>query len=118
MKVNPCISYSFSFQKNICQDIRYYRKTNPNSTLKQNIEAFILKFIKSTTPYELNHVSQGRPFKGKAIDPLDKYESFQFSLKKSTIKRIREYKKKENMPELDKNIEEYIKLVVPCRVVR
>ena len=63
--------------------------------------------------------TKGRPKKNKPIDEINKYESFQFPLKKSTIQRIRDYKKKkDNVPNLDRNVEEYIKLVVPCRDVR
>lgn len=119
MKVsNPCLSYSFSFQKKTCQDIRYYKKTNPSHTLKKKIEQYILDFMKNPINGDIETPKRGLPNKNTTIHSIDKYESFQFSLKKSTIKRIRLYKKKEDMPSLDKNVEEYIKLIVPCRVVR
>ena len=115
-----CFSHSFSFQLKTCQDIRYYRKTSPQHDLKNKVETFILNFIQKPVNVtdDISITTKGRPKKKENLDKINKYKSFQFSLKKSTIQKIRDYKKKENMPNLDKNVEEYIKLTVPCRDVR
>ncbi len=121
MKNNDlCFSYSFSFQLKTCQDIRYYRKTSPQHDLKNKVETFILNFIlkPANVTDDIPLTTKGRPKKNKTINEINKYESFQFPLKKSTIQRMRDYKKNGNTPNLDKNVEEYIKLVVPCRDVR
>lgn len=115
MSRDLCTSYSFSFQKSTCQDIQYYRKTNKFHTLKEDVERFILDFIKNQKNPTDNTATRGRPERTKVIQEKDKYVSFQFSLKKSTIRKIRTYKIKPDTPELDKNIEEYIKLIVPTR---
>jgi len=108
--------YSFSFQLGTCQDIQYYRKTNKFHTLKQDVEKFILNFMNNQkNPTNEESATRGRPERDKVIKETDKYVSFQFSLKKSTITKIRLYKKKPDIPELDKNVEEYIKLIVPSR---
>lgn len=110
-------SYSFSFQLKTGQDIRYFKKTNPDNPLNKIIENFILNFISSpidnTTP-----IKRGRPeFKNKPII-MNQYKSFQLSLKKSTISKIKKYKKLGNNPKLDSNVEEYIKLTIPIREIR
>lgn len=113
-----CHSYSFSFQLKTCQDIRYFRKTTPNNTLKNKIEKFVLSFIKDYKNSTDESTTRGRPKKDKIISIDDKYIPFQFPLKKSTIRKIRDYKRKEDVPNLDKNVEEYIKLIVPSRILR
>ncbi len=115
MSRDLCTSYSFSFQLSTCQDIQYYRRTNKFHTLKQDVERFILKFIKNPKAITDEIAIRGRPERDKVIDEKEKYTSFQFSLKKSTITKIRSYKKKPDVSELDKNVEEYIKLIVPFR---
>jgi len=118
MSRDLCTSYSFSFQSKTCHDIRYYRKTTPRNTLKINVENFILNFIKNPKKVtEALTATRGRPERDKLIADDDKYISFQFSLKKSTITRIRKYKKLDDVPELDKNVEKYIKQLVPSRTI-
>ena len=118
MSRDICTSYSFSFQLKTCQDVKYYRKTTVNNPLKINVEHFILNFIKNHNNYtkELS-ATKGRPVTNKVIAVNDKYTSFQFSLKKSTITKIRKYKKLTGVPDLDKHVEKYIKQLVPSRIV-
>lgn len=118
MTTDYCTSYSFSFQLQTCQDIQYYKRTTPGQKLKEKVEAFILKFMKDPKPLTDVILPTGKPPKGKVIEDIDICVPFSFGLKKSTIKKIRAYKKKEGLPNLDKNTEQYIKLTVPCREVR
>lgn len=113
-----CTSYSFSFQLKTCQDIRYYRKTNPQNDLKLLVEKFTLDFIKDPKNLTNEIIKRGTPGKIRKIEDDDKFTDFTFSFKKSTILKIRAYKKKPDVPNLDRNVEEYIKLLVPSREIR
>lgn len=117
MPFDRCASYSFSFQLKTCQDIQYYRKTTPGHKLKEKVERFILDFIKNQSNPTEEAATKGRPPLGKNMVDIDKYTPFQFSLKKSTIKKIQNYKE-QNKFDLDKNVEEYIKLNMPSRIIR
>jgi len=69
------------------------------------VEKFILDFMKEQkNPTDTKSAIRGRPDRNKVIQEKDKYVSFQFSLKKSTIAKIRTYKKKSDIPEIDKNL--------------
>lgn len=41
-------SYSFSFSKNTCDGLRYYKKTNSDHQINSMSEKFILSFIKNS----------------------------------------------------------------------
>ncbi len=118
MSRDLCASYSFSFQLKTCQDIQYYRKTIPKNDLKLLVEKFILDFIKDPKSLTNKIIKRGTPGKDRKIEDDDKFTDFTFSFKKSTILKIRAYKKKHDMHNLDRNVEAYIHLVVPTREIR
>ena len=113
-----CNSYSFSLQLKLCQDITYYKKTTKLHNLNDIIDKFLISFIKKNISYTTEQSTKGRPHKGKILKDINKYTSYPFSLKKLTILKIKKYKKEGNDPDLDKNLEEHLKLIVPIREVR
>jgi len=112
------LSYSFSLQLKLCQDIRYYKKTTFQNKLNLLAEKFILNLIKNIKKDSTENPVRGRPHRDKQINNINKYVPFQFSLKNSTIDKIKEHKKNGNVPNLDKNLEEHLRLIVPCREIR
>lgn len=111
-------SYSFSLQLKLCQDIRYFKQTTKGHSLNTIIDEFILNFIKGEISYPIDNIQRGRPTQNKSIEKLNKYIPYQFSLKVSTVIQIKLYKEKGNNPNLDGNIEEHLKLIVPIRDIR
>lgn len=110
--LNRCLSYSFSFQLKTIQDIIYFKRTNKPNTFNHVIENFILKFIKDNK--KIVEKINARKY-NKLDNESKRYTSCTVSLKESTITKIREYKRLKDVPNLDENTEEYIKLIVPSR---
>ena len=112
MSEHTKFSYSFSFSKNTCDNLRYYKKTNGDHQINEVSEKFIISFIeKSTTT--LNTLKRGRPHTKK--DSKEKYIPFNFSFLQSTIDVIREYKKV-SKNSLDAALQNHLNLQLPVRI--
>jgi len=118
MQHNLYKSYSFSFQLKLCQDIRYFKLTTPSNLFNKMVETFILNLIKNNITSIVNNPKRGRPKTNHSIKSIDKYMSFQISLKNTTIKKIKEHKTNGNIPNIDKSLEAHLKLTLPVRDIR
>lgn len=112
MSEHSKFSYSFSFSKQTCDNLRYYKKTNENHEINKVSEKFILFFIKKST--KIHPPKRGRPHTKK--DVKDVYIPFSFSFLKSTIEAIKEYKKS-SKDSLDAALENHLNLQIPVRQV-
>jgi len=115
--------YPFSFQLKLCQDIRYYKKTTIGNGLNVIVENFILNFFNNNNnnnnyKRSINKPKRGRPCKNQELKNIDKYTPLSFSLKKSTINKIKQHKKKRNTLNINTRLEEYLRLIVPVREIR
>ena len=111
----PTRSYSFSFSKGTCDNLRYFKETHLH-TINQDAEKFILDFIKvKGKDIATTQTKRGRPSQKRDISEI--YEPFNFSLKISTIQKIREYKTNSDYPSIDRALEAEINLKIPVRVV-
>ncbi len=109
-------SYSFSFSKNTCDNLRYYKKTHTNHQINEKSEEFVLDFISK----EIQNITGEGPKRGRPKQKIGKneiYMPYSFSFKKNTIKKIKEYKSKSNMPSLDNALEKYLNLQIPVHII-
>ena len=112
MSEHTKFSYSFSFSKNTCDNLRYYKKTNGDHKINEVSEKFILSFIEKSS--KIDSPKRGRPHKKK--DSKDKYMPFNFSFLKNTIQAIQEYKKSSKKNSLDAALQNHLNLQIPVRV--
>jgi len=112
MKKISKFSYSFSFSKNTCDNLRYYKKTNNDHLINNMSEKFILSFIKNST--KTLSSKEKRRYNHKNIQ--DVCVPFSFSFLKSTIHEIQEFKKSSKYS-LDEVLENHLNLQIPVRVV-
>ena len=109
-------SYSFSFSKNTCDNLRYYKKTHTNHQINEKSEQFVLAFIENETQnITTDGPKRGRPKQKVAENEI--YVPYSFSFKKNTKKKIQEYKSKSNMPSLDHALEKYLNLQIPVHII-
>lgn len=115
-KKRKVFSYSFSFSKNTCENLRYYKKTHTNHKINEISEKFVLDFItKETESIITSWPKRGRP--KKKMNENDIHVPYSFTFKKSTKNKIKEYKEKLNLSSVDSALEKYLNLQIPVHVV-
>jgi len=112
----PSSSYSFSFQISTVNDVKYFKKTDNPKTLNVKVQTFVLEFVTKPPSIDtMTPIKKGRPELGRVVAVVDRYKSIQFSLPNTTIKKVKAFKKKKDVPSLDHHLEEYIKTLIPTR---
>jgi len=110
MRNNSKFSYSFSFSKQTCNNLRYYKKTHDiDHKINTMSEKFILSYMENITETYIPP-KRGRPLTHKKNK--DMYIPFSFSFLKSTIQTIQKYKQSSNSS-LDAALENYINMQIP-----